>query len=258
LANAARSAGWPVHAFDEISASPPKDRVVYYGGTDLALAAAAHLHLALIEPPLDLLVRLPPSLLSREVQYARFGDLSRLRRPAFVKPADPLDKCFDAGTYASARDIRTPRAIDPGTPVLVAEPVEWLAEYRLFVREGEVLTSSPYLSFGRPVWHAWGQGGEKAQPSRDALAVGERLVKATGGFLPPAFVVDVGLIEGRGWAVVEFNPVWCSGLLGAEPGPVLRVLERACQDANGLAPEDASWVVERKPKAPNVHIPQAQ
>jgi hypothetical protein len=36
-----------------------------------------------------------------------------------------------------------------------------------------------------------------------------------------------GLVEGRGWAVVEFNPAWCSGLLGADPAGVLGVLERA-------------------------------
>jgi len=33
-------------------------------------------------------------------------------------------------------------------------------------------------------------------------------------------VVDVGLVEGHGWAVVESNPVWCSGLLEADPAAV--------------------------------------
>ena len=96
--------------------------------------AAARHRLALLEPPLDLLARLPASLRLRDVEFARFRDLSRLKRPTFVKPADPLGRCFDAGVYSAARDIRAPRRIDPDLPVLVAEPVEWLAEFRCFVR----------------------------------------------------------------------------------------------------------------------------
>jgi hypothetical protein len=179
--------------------------------------------LALLEPPLDLLTRLPATLLLRDVEFARFRDLSRLRRPTFVKPADPLDRCFDAGTYADVRAIRAPWGIDPDTPVLLAEPVEWLAEFRCFVRERSVVATSPYLSFGRPFWRAWCQGGEKAVPSMDAVAVCWRLFDA-GLSLPPAFVVDVGLIDRRGWTVVEFNPAWCSGLLGSDPAAVLGVL----------------------------------
>ena len=33
---------------------------------------------------------------------ARFRDLSRLKQPSFVKPADPLDRSFDAGGYFDA------------------------------------------------------------------------------------------------------------------------------------------------------------
>lgn len=245
LSRAARRAGWTLRHYDDPDPAAPAGRMVYYGGTDLALQAAARFRLALLEPPLDLLANLPASLLLREVRYARFQDLSRLRRPAFVKPADPLHKSFDAGTYAEARDIRAPRGIAPNTPVLIAEPVEWLAEYRCFVREGIVVASSPYLSFGRPAWRPHGQGGELARPSSDALAVCGRLLAQRAPALPSAFVVDVGLIEGRGWAVVEFNPAWCSGLLGADPAPVLEVLERACQRADDLTPGDAAWVADR-------------
>ena len=113
------------------------------------------------------------------------------------------------------------------------------------MRAGRVVATSPYLSFGRPVWRAWGEGGEKAGPSRDALAVCSRLLGDRSAALPPAFVVDVGLIDGRGWAVVEFNPAWCAGLLGADPAAVLGVLERACRGADGLAAEDRRWLVDR-------------
>jgi hypothetical protein len=245
LADAAREAGWSVRVWDESPADPPRGRVVYYGRTDVVKQAAARYRLALLEPPLDLLARLPASLRLRDVEFARFRDLSRLKRPTFVKPADPLDRCFDAGVYSDARDIRAPWGIAPDTPVLVAEPVEFLAEFRCFVQEGSVIATSPYLSFGKPVWRPWGQGGEKATPSMDAVVVCWRLLEARSPALPPAFVVDVGLVEGRGWAVVEFNPAWCSGLLGADPAAVLGVLERACRDADALAEEDRRWLIDR-------------
>jgi protein-tyrosine phosphatase len=246
LADAARDAGWTVCVWDEKPTGLPGGRVVYYGGTDVAMRAADRYGLVLLEPPFDLLARLPGSLLLREVQFARFRDLSRLKRPTFVKPADPLDKCFDAGTYASPRDIRAPKGIDPETPVLVAYPVEWLAEFRCFVCEGRVVALSPYISFGRPVWRAWEQGGEKAVPSKDALAVCGRLLQIKSPALPPAFVVDVGLVEGRGWAIVEFNPAWCSGLLGADPAAVLSVLKRSCRNVDQLEAADAAWIVTRR------------
>lgn len=248
LAHAASEVGWSVHAWDE---GPPEwrgGRIAYYGRTDVAMQAAARYRLALLEAPLDLLAQLPPSLRLRDVEFARFRDLSRLKRRTFVKPADPLDKCFDAGVYSNARDIRAPRGIDPDTPVLVAEPVEWLAEFRCFVREGNIVATSPYLSFGKPVWKGWGEGGEKAVRSRDAVAVCRRLLDAKAPALPPAFVVDVGLIDGRGWAIVEFNPAWCSGLLGADPTAVLGVLERSCLNMDGLGTVDRRWLVDRKCK----------
>jgi protein-tyrosine phosphatase len=109
LAEAARKAGWNVHAWEENPPDRPTGRVVYYGRTDAVRQAAARYRLALLEPPLDLLARLPVSLRLRDVEFARFRDLSRLKRPTFVKPADPLDRCFDAGVYADARDIRAPQ-----------------------------------------------------------------------------------------------------------------------------------------------------
>jgi hypothetical protein len=246
LAEAARRAGWKVVAMEDQSANAPARPLVCYVSTELALAAAARFRLALLEPSLDLLARLPSTLLLREVQFARFRDLSRLKQRAFVKPADPLDKCFDAGVYCDARDIRSRKAIRDDSPVLIAEPVEFLAEYRCFVVGGQVVASSPYISFGRPIWKAWGKGGEKATPSKDALAVCRRLLANRSVPLPPAFVVDVGLIEGSGWAIVEFNPAWSSGLLGVEPARVLPVLERACRDADSLTADDARWIVKRE------------
>lgn len=176
------------------------------------------------------------------MELACFGDLQRLLRPAFVKPADALNKSFDAGIYSSARDIREHQRIADSTPILVAEPVEWTAELRCFVLEGKVAAWSPYLSFGRPNWKPFDDSCPELPVPVYLASFCDKLISKAHGLLPPALVMDVGLIEDRGWAVVEFNPVWCSGLLGANPRKVLAVLERACQDSSTIIDSDRACV----------------
>jgi hypothetical protein len=248
LAEAARQAGWRAFAFDESPDLKPRGKIVFYGGTDKAQAIATHFHLALLEPPFDLLAKLPLEFRRRAVECGRFSDLGRLKAPTFVKPADALNKSFDPGIYASAPDIRTPKGVDADSPVLVAEPVEWSAEYRCFIREGEVAAWSPYISFGRPVWKPFGPGTLAVQAPASVLSFCERLFSRSGVAFPPAFVMDVGVIDDRGWAVVEFNPAWCSGVLGADPRRVLAVLERSCQDERRLSTADQRWLLERSPQ----------
>src|SRR5262245_17444928 len=106
LASAARAADWSVQTCygDPLPSDVPEP--VLYVTTDLALAAARQLNVALLEPPLDLLARVPDRFLRRVVEFATFADLDRLQAPTFVKPADPLDKWFEAGVYTDVRDIR--------------------------------------------------------------------------------------------------------------------------------------------------------
>jgi len=204
-ADAAREAGWTACAIDETPHPTIRRKVVFYGGTDVARAVAARFHLALLEPPFDLLTKVPMRFRLRAVEYARFGDLARLKAPAFVKPADALNKSFDAGIYASPRDIRWAKAVDARCPVLVAEPVEWSAEYRCFIREGEIAAWSPYLSFGRPAWKPFGPGTLANETPAILSSFCARLFRGADIRFPPAFVVDVGLIDDRGWSVVELN-----------------------------------------------------
>lgn len=241
VADAARRAGWSVLGADrdEIPADLPNP-VVYV--TERAVTAAAALNVALLEPPFDLLARVPERFLYRRVEAATFGDLTRLRARAFVKPADPLDKWFDAGLYSDVRDIRTCGHERPGAPVLVSEPVEWSVEFRYFVLEGKAVTGSPYLAHDRPVWR---QSDKPAPVPAAGRTVVEKLCAAMRDELPPAFVVDVGRIDDHGWAVVEFNPVWSAGLLNADPSAVLLVLQRATRPRAELSAGDSRWDLRR-------------
>lgn len=241
LIAAAEGAGWSVLAGD---VDPLPDRVpepAVYVTTDRAVATAEALDLALLEPPFDLLARLPERFVRRQVEAATFGDLDRLQGRTFVKPADPLDKWFDAGVYSDVRDIRTRGRSRSGAPVLLSEPVEWSVELRYFVLYGKAVAGSPYLSYGRPAWR-WHANQPSAVPVA-GLAVVEGVCAAMANDLPPAFVLDVGRIDDRGWAVVEFNPVWSAGLLNADPRAILPALRRATRDRKALTAEDARWVV---------------
>jgi hypothetical protein len=116
--------------------------------------------------------------------------------------------------------------------------VEWTSEFRCFVRDGRAEAWSPYLSFGRPVWKP---GSAGAMPP-SLVAFCDRLYDRMEAALPPAFVVDVGVLDDGRWAVVEFNPAWCSGILGADVEAVLRVVERAASSVDSAAPVDRRWM----------------
>src|SRR5689334_13047401 len=91
--------GGRAHALDEDPRPAVAGPRTFYGGTDKAAEYADRFELCLIEPSLDLITRVPGDLLGRNVGYCRLADLARLTVPHFVKPADPLDKSFDAGVY---------------------------------------------------------------------------------------------------------------------------------------------------------------
>jgi hypothetical protein len=237
LIAAAEAAGWSVHAADTDPLPAALAEPAVHVSTDRALAVARALDLALLEPPFDLLARVPERYLRRQVEAATFADLDRLAGRTFVKPADPLDKWFDAGTYSDPRDIRT-RQPRPDAPVLLSEVVEWSVEFRYFVLEGKAVAGSPYIAHGRTSWTA--RNGPLPQAG---LAVVEGVCAEMASDLPPAFVLDVGMIADRGWAVVEFNPIWSAGLLAADAHAVLPALLRATRARRALTTEDARWDV---------------
>jgi ATP-grasp domain-containing protein len=90
----------------------------------------------------------------------------------------------------------------------------------------QVHTCSPYWRDGEL---ALAQDGTWPAPidERDAaLAFAHTLLADVQVAMPPAFVLDVGVISGRGWAVVEANSAWGAGIYGCEAAQVLQVLRR--------------------------------
>lgn len=61
--------------------------------------------------------------------------------------------------------------------------------------------------------------------------------------VPLGVVLNVGIIEGRGWAIVEANAAWGSGIYGCDPSAVLPALARYCCPRGKVRDGDRRWVI---------------
>lgn len=176
--------------------------------------------LRLPEPPEDWLPRLPEAYRKRWVYLSSLGEARRRVEPAFIKP--PNEKSFPAQVYTGAE---LPTEYPNDMPVLVAEVVRWQKEFRCFFLDREPRTVSVYLRAGQLQ-----RANDFAQTAEEEAEASEfaRMVLADAHVdAPRAGVLDVGVVEGRGWAVVEQNAAWGSGIYGCHPAQVLEVLRHA-------------------------------
>lgn len=246
LWRAALAAGWHTHRLtrlgDADALARPTDDLAVYGETLAADLVARAADLALLEPSHDWLPRLPEPHRRRDVALRSLADARALAGPVFVKPVD--EKWFPARVYADPAAEIDPQ-IAGDLPVLVAEPVRFGLEVRAFVRAREVVALSAYVRDGRLARDehgAWPLTADEEAAARACLA---RVLADPDIALPPALVIDVGDIVGRGWAVVEANPAWASGLCGADPRAVLPALRAACLPVSKVSPDLARWLRPR-------------
>jgi hypothetical protein len=167
-----------------------------YGGDAFCQVVAQQLELKLISPPDDLLATLPFELVGRRIVV---DTLSGCSLPAFVKPLTP--KLFTAGVYTDLREET--RGLEPDTPVLVSEIVEFLTESRGFVLHGEVVSCS----------------------DPDARTFLQEV--ASWPALPVTCVLDAGRLPDGRWVLVEANATWGAGLNGCDPAAVVECLAAA-------------------------------
>lgn len=245
LWRAAIDAGWDVQRLS--GWRPPADLAVdepvFNDEPLLAIMVADALGTALLEPPLDWLPRLPPAYLRRSVRFVTLDQARSLPGPVFLKPAD--DKCFPAQVYPSGADLPPLTHLPPSTPALASDPVRFSVEYRCFVADRKLHTLSPYVRGGDIARDAEGNWPALPGEQEEAAVFAMALLADPAAAIPPAAVIDVGLIEGVGWAVVEANPAWGAGICGCDPSLVLPVLRRACIPRARLSEADAAWVIDR-------------
>lgn len=195
--------------------------VVIYIESLFAPSIAKSLQRVLSELPEDWLVRLPREMTHREIQLSTLGAARGLVQPTFVKP--PNEKSFAAQVYASGQTL--PLEFPDDMLVLLSEPVDWEVEFRCFCLDGKVMTLSPYLRNGALANESDYFCTEEEHSA--VITFTENVLKQSRAFTPRAVVIDVGRIRQRGWAVVEANAAWGSGIYGCDPDIVLDVLRCA-------------------------------
>ena len=234
LWRAAGQLGWDVERLtnwrvpEHLRAVP--DPVLYLEGM-FGPTLAKQFGLRLLEPAVDWLPRLPEEFRKRRVSMMPLRAARQLTEPSFIKP--PNDKSFPARVYTGAE---LPHGYDEESPVLVAEIVHWEVEFRCFVLDRRPCALSVYLREGEL------QREKEFAAAELELAAAESVVRTVCADLrvdlPRAAVLDVGVIAGRGWAVVEQNAAWGSGIYGCDPVAVLEVLRHAAVQAEQAAAPD--------------------
>jgi hypothetical protein len=239
---AAVHSGWDVERIRgyEIDPALAAKEPVLYGETLLADALAEPLGLAFLEPTADWLPALPLAYRKRAIRLATLGDARASTERSFVKPPD--EKWFGAAVYATGAAIEVAEGMEDEYPVLISEPVSFEVEYRFFVLERAVATGSIYIRGGAIARSGAGEWPADPADTDSATEFLETMLKDPSVQLPPAVVIDVGRTQDRGWAVVEANPAWASGICDADPLLVLDVLRRATVSRTGLVDADRRWV----------------
>ena len=225
LWKAAGNLGWTVERLDGWRV-PDRLRqaedVVLYLEALFGPTIAEQFGVKLLNPAEDWLVRLSFEYKLREIQLTTLNVARKRQTEAFIKP--PNDKSFPAAVYVG-KDL--PQGYDETMPVLVSEVVCWQMEFRCFILHRSLVTHSIYARFGE----LQRENAFDSTPEEDAevetfirnLLADERVD------LPAATVVDVGFIEGKGWACVEQNAAWGAGIYGCDPSKVLEVISHASE-----------------------------
>lgn len=218
---------------------PPDDQVALFYTAPHAFEIAAQLSRTLLGCNSDWTVRLPREFLLRELRQTTLGEALQLQGESFIKHA--ISKAFPASIYASEALANVAANVPTSALVHVGEPVEWSVEYRCFVLDREIAAISPYKRHGKVIENHSDTLGAPSREMDAAWHFASSVLHSPAVDCPPAFVLDVGVIDGRGWAVVECNECWASGIYACDPKLALDVLCRACVRAETMTDDDRRW-----------------
>jgi hypothetical protein len=202
-----------------------------------AFNVASRLESILLGCSSDWLTNLPDKFSKRRIELLELKEAGSLKEPCFIKPA--LGKSFDAGIRTGEALMSQASRLPPALLIHATEVVEWEAEYRCFAMNNKVMTLSPYRrggttfsSYASPIRGPHGELDAAAEFADSVLSSVP---------CPRAFVLDVGIIKGRGWAVVEPNECWGAGIYGCTPAKILEVLLAATVQKHKATEEDGKW-----------------
>lgn len=230
LQMAARELGWEVLGADygwrleeEVTRSGQKG--VPYGAWTFCEVIAQQMEWTLKRNKFDWLAKLPERYTKRQVEFMTLAEARKITERKFIKPAD--DKCFDAKVYEPGT-FNPPAIIEENYPTLVSEPVGFTLEYRCFVHERMVSTWSNYIYHEHLADPKYWDAVPATAECLPHEFVQEMLHDYNGIENVPS-VIDVGFLPGKGWAIIETNEAYASGLYGCDPVLALGVMASACE-----------------------------
>lgn len=211
VASAWARAGGEVERLGRFWAPPDfqRERVRLYGNDAFCLVLAQKLRLSLVSPPDSLLLHIGERMLKRRLRGMTLSATRNLVFPSFVKSAVP--KIFRAAVYASRNEIEmATEGLEPSTLTLVSDAVTFDSEVRCWILDGQILSLAAY----------------EGVLVSGALEFASEV--AAHPLLPATYVLDIGFVRDRGWAVIEANAAWGAGLNCCEPHAAVSCLTRAC------------------------------
>ena len=190
-----------------------------YGSQIFCEVISQQMNWNLILNSFDWLSTLPFEVLGRKIEFMTLKDALKINVPKFIKPAD--DKVFPCKVYQTGQEINLYEGLSLETPTLVSDPVNFVSEYRCFVKDQRILTASCYKL-----------GDEINNPNNWEVNLPEVLSTLSkwlkeGLIISKPAVIDVGYLDNGQLVVIESNPAWASGIYGCDLWGVLEVLQES-------------------------------
>jgi len=241
LRRAAQQLGWETLRLDADRIpdwfEPPDREVAFFYTAPHIFDIGKQLSRTLLGCNPDWTVNLPPALLRRDLRQTTLHVALDTIENHFVKHS--VSKAFPAAIYDRIALAAATSTIHPETLVHVGEPVRWTHEYRCFVANRNVMTVSPYVYEGKIIPDYDSFPAVPETEISEVWAFAESVVHRSDVDCPDAFVLDVGRIADRGWAVVECNECWASGIYACNPVAVLQTLLRGNVESDSL--QSSNW-----------------
>jgi hypothetical protein len=224
LRKTALNLGWEIQRIFNYSYEDDGAKPILYGSSLLAPIIEKACNVKFVYPDFDWLTTLPEKYTKRKIKYYTRENIQWPEEKAFIKCCDI--KWFKAGVYEPIEMKELFDLVDE-SGVLISEPVKFNLEFRAFILNNKITTISPYMQDEIPLteeeddWFAF-----STEEAEVVLFLNEMLddenVKT-----PSSLVIDIGYIENKGWAVIEANESWYSGIYACEPVQVLKTIEGA-------------------------------
>jgi len=196
------------------------DVIAVYGEDIYAEIVAEQCNLTLTKLADNWFSKISEEFTKRKISYGQLKEFVN-EENIFIKCSD--FKSFKAGVFDKVRNIKGFDSLDLESTVFTSEVVEWELEVRCFVLNNEIKTHSSY-------WrnNAFNTNPLSETEQKELFEFFKDFIQKYSSTLPNAIVLDFGIIKGKGWALIEANPAWRSGLYDCDAAKALEVIVESC------------------------------